>query len=450
MTRVSYPPVDSERACKSTVRFRRGRDDWCVRDGWHERLFDPTLPDWFTLEDDPRAECVKIGRARKTWRVTFGNRTVFAKVFDEGRFLDHLKRRIVGGAAKREWRASRDAEARGVPVVRPLAFGVHRGHPSRWVFLSEGLDGAVNLPDVWERIVGGVSPPERRVAAAGLIDAVARFFSTAHERGFVHGDGHANNILVRGATTGEFGPAFVDVHSARVTRRPASVRRSVGSLVQLDQYFHRRATRGERLRFLRSYLARRPSMVQCTGQPSHERRLLTRLARAAASNAARLARTRDRRLLRNGKYFSTLRLEGGWRATVILRLERRHVFPERDVPDRRESDWRAILEPLVATWGVGRAAGDAFDYDGLRVEPKRLGGLLKRLSATLRGPPHWRAFERCHKLRHRDIPSGLILAYVEHRRSGLVDATMLIRPTRAGGRPTDAMGNTGGYADGQD
>ncbi len=423
-----------------------------MREGWRACLLGPGSPDWFSLEDDPRAVRIKVGHARATWRVTIDDRTVFAKVIHQAGFVARLWRGAFGHApslalraftgvatsAEREWYASREAQRRGVCVVRSLAVGVSgvaptakaMGRALRTVLLSAGLTDAVALTDAWERNVERGPAHKRRLAATSLIEAVARLFAVAHERGFVHGDAHPNNILVRASSSGEFEAVYLDVHSARLERRAASLRRSARCLAQLDQYFQRRATRAQRLRFLRQYLARRPSMIASSSRRSARRELLRMLMPAKVAHASRLARERDRRLLRNGPCFSTLSLGGGWKATVVLRLERRHVFPEAEVPDRAEVDWRTILEPLVETAADMRAAGMSFNHQGLGVEVRRTGNFFARLMATLRGSPHRRVFERCHKQRHRDIRNELMLACAEHRRAGLVDATILIRPRR--------------------
>jgi tRNA A-37 threonylcarbamoyl transferase component Bud32 len=413
------------------VQFLHGCALWHARESWRDRLCGPAAPDWFALERDARAECVKRGYARTMWRVMLGEQVVFAKVFDVGGFADRFMRHLVGSSAEREWRASREAEARGVPVPCGIALGVHQGRLGREVFVSEGVSGAVNLADAWEQDVASVSSGRRRAAGLPLIDAVAALFATAHERGFVHGDGHPHNILVRAAPDKGFELVFVDVHSARITDGPAPVSRSVESLAQLDQHFRRRVTRPERLRFLRAYLGRRPSLMRYAGQPSGLRELLTSLARSTASGAARLARTRDRRLRGDGKYFCRFVLGDGWQATTALRLERRHVFPESDVPDRGESDWRALLAPLAASRHAALTEAGSIALSGLRIDVMRLESLRARLWATMRGSAHRRPFESCHKLRHRDVASELILGYLEHRHRGLVDVTMLIRPARA-------------------
>lgn len=470
-TKLRFGEVGSQPTCEQIVRVQHRRADWRVCRDWQDLLVGPDAPDWFALQDDPRGVCVKVGHARETWRVTIDDRVVFAKVAGDAGFVGRLKRwafghspsltvrRLVGLAtsAEREWHALREAERRGVRAVRCLAAGVRYvsptakavGSPWQTALLSEGLTDTVSLTDAWERSVerglapglgdgehkspNGSCPPDvysraaRRVGGVSLVSAVARLFALAHECGFVHGDAHPNNILMQTSPTGEREAFYVDVHSARLGRRWASPRRSLYSLAQLDQYFQRRATRTDRLRFFHQYLALRPSMSESLRRRSVRRKLLAALMRAKASHGARLARERDRRLRRDGPYFKTLSLGGGWRARVVLRLERRHVFPEPDVPDRAEADWRAILDPLVETVAGTCSAGVSFDHQGLRVEMSRTRGLLARIAATLRGSPQRRAFDRCHKQRHRDIRNELTVAVVEHRRGGLMDATMLIR-----------------------
>lgn len=412
------------------ARVRRSHADWRVREAWRELILGPEAPDWLALENAPCAVSIKAGRARTTWRVTVGSRILFAKVLDESGFLDRLKRWVAAGTGRREWRTLLEAESRGVPVVRCLAMGARSGYPRRVALVFEAVPGATNLAEAWERNAQHMSPAGRRAAGAGVVDAVARLFAVAHERGFVHGDPHADNVLVHPSEGDALRAVFLDVHSARLTRRPASLRSSLRSLAQLDQHFRRRATRTERLRFLRDYVAQRPSISERWRLDSSQRDILTALRRASASHAKRLARTRDRRLRRNGRYFATLSLGEGCKATVVLRLERRHLFPEPDMPDRTQSEWRAILAPLVETMRDAHAPDDVLDHHRLRVEIRRVEGLLKRLLAAFRGPAQRRVFERCHKRRHRDVPDGLILACVEHRSGGLVDATVLIRPSR--------------------
>lgn len=397
-------------------------------------LFDPTSPDWLMLESDPRAEVVKVGHGRTMWRVSLPWGTVFAKVVDVIRLAERWKHRLLGSAAKREWRAALEADARGVRVARCLALGVRNKPLLRTVLLSEGLPSAVGLAEVWERRVESLPQRKRRTAAQGLLDTVARLFAVAHERGLVHGDAHPGNILVTstGASDADTEAVFVDMHSARVLRGPVSPRLAADSLAQIDRYFHRRATRTERLRCLHAYLSGRPSMTRYLYEGNARRRFHQLLERASAVHKARLARHWDRRVRRTrrhtGKYFATFDVGAGWRATAALTLERRHVFPEADVPDRKIDDWRAVLRRMIDGLPDSSSCGRTFDLEGFSVEVRSIDSLPGRLSAYFGRSAQFREFEHCHKLRHRDSAAELILAYAEHRSGGLVDMTMLLRP----------------------
>ncbi len=443
IVKPEHDAVGAQQAPRRCICLHRGRAHWRIREAWQETLLGAEAPDWFALQGVRDAVSVKSGEARTTWCVRCAGRTVFAKVTHHGHLMHRLKHRLLGDALQREWRASLQAELRGVPTVRSLALGVQDGDPPQVALLSEGSPGALRLLDAWAKEVETAGNGERRIAAAGLIDTVARLFATAHERGFVHGDAHPNNVLICGSQEGQRQAVFVDVHSAKLTRRPPSLGSSLRALAQLDQYFHRCATRTERLRFLKGYLVQRPSLGESWAHRKSVRSLLATLRRASVSHAEGLARTRDRRLRRNGVYFATLELYDGWKAIVVLRLERRHVYPEGDIPDRTPSTWRALLDPLTRRLSGVPPYEMSFAEDGLQIELTRIGGLWTRLFTTLQGSADRSAFERCHKERHRDLRNELILGYAEHRSAGLVDASMLIRPRRpeapAAGR-TDPTG----------
>jgi hypothetical protein len=160
------------------------------------------------------------------------------------------------------------------------------------------------------------------------------------------------------------------------------------------------------------------------------RELVVAVMAARQRQHERLARQRDRRLRRQGKYFATVRLGCGWRAKVVLKLERRHVFAEEDVPDRSLDDWRAILTPISKAIINGRPAEDVPGGDGLEVDVRHPSNLGERVSSAWGGTQQRKVFEQCHRRRHRDEGAELILAYAEHRRMGLVNATFLVRPKR--------------------
>lgn len=410
------------------MRVARRGAVWRIRADWLERLLGPQAPDWFKLGSDPRGQRVKVGYRRTSWRVSVSDRVVFAKVIELPGPITRLKHQVFGVSVDREWRASLRAEAIGVQVVRCLALGSGTGPARRLVLLTEGLEGAANLSDAWVREVLHGQGSERQRSEAAIIDSIATLVSSAHERGFTHGDHHPNNILlVQIQRPPGVEAYYVDVHTARFASEPASIRRTLNSLAQLDQYFHRVATRTQRLRFLKRYLHKRPSLQPSGDLSVEHRRLLARLVRVTQHHAEHLARQWDRRLAGNERYFKTLAVGDGWKVTVVLALERRHVFPENHIPDRTVEDWRAILEPIVERANT-LAPGDIFDHGELCAQLGEPLGYLRRVAAVVFRTAAWREFERCHHLRHRDIFADLIMAYGEHRSNGLIDRTILVRP----------------------
>jgi hypothetical protein len=434
--------ADSPRPTGPVVVVRRGVATWFVTAGDSERLLVDSAPDWFALESSTNATCVKRGHQRSTWRVALDcGRTVFAKVFDDrGLSLPALWQRWTHNTpAEREWRVMLALRARKSPVTQPLALGVSETPRRRLVLLSEGVAGATNLIQAWsERRIATLQPLERS-SANELIGAVATLWAVSHDCGFAHPDGHPANILILTSPTGDPAAMFVDVAgglrrmpSPRASE-PVSTRRAIQSLAQLDQYFHRTATRSQRLRFWRSYWSLRKKSADVVGsrvRPGRtipaERRLLRRLFDESAVHAAALARQRDRRLRRDGKYFARLSLGDGWHATVTQQLERRHLFPEPHAPDRTAEQWRELLRSLVASSvSRERIASDPT----IRCVRCPSQGKFASVIRSLVGSPARHLFEHCHQLRHRDMAAPLALAYLERRSPlGLVSESYLVVP----------------------
>ena len=405
-----------------------------------ERLLGTEAPDWFSLSAAARAgddvRCFKRGHGRWTWRVQVGDRAVFVKVIRITGLADRLKQLVLGSPAEREWRRARDAERLCVPAVKPLAVGVQKGVVTQCVLITEELAGASDLSETWERCVASLDWGPRRSVVMDVIEPVALLFATAHHRGFIHRDAHPGNILLSSIEEGLLGAWFGDVHGARIALGRVSARRAARSLAHIDQHFQRRATRTERMRFLRSYVAGRRELAGATPTRVSQRALIDELETATRLHGERLAKQRDARMRRCGKYFSTFAV-GDWRVTAVLRLARRHVFPEPDVADWTEDHWRRMLEPLLASFDTdgggansasrvsseGRATGES-----VVLESAHPAGLIERLAWTLGSSRHRQAFERSHKLRHRDRWCPLVFAVAQHSSGGLIDRTVLVTP----------------------
>ena len=322
---------------------------------------------------------------------------------------------------------------------------IRAGRAGQSVLVTECPSQAEKLTNAWAPSPESRNSPSAIGTTTPIIEAVARLYATAHGLGFVHGDGHPDNIILSKDQDGGITAMFVDVHPSSLSRQPACAPLCCLALAQLDQHFHRRATQTQRLRFLIAYVTLRWPYGAGSATPALIRQLAGRAAALRIACSAGLARHRDRRLRRDGKYFSSVAVGNGWKATVALILERRHVFAEPSVPDRSLDEWRRILEKTLLPGDESEPPTDS----GLSVEIRRAGGVRERLTWALTGSPHRRSFERCHKLRHRDTPARLILGFAEHHSAGLIDKTALFRPDTSTSRAVLTVEETGA-SDGED
>lgn len=427
-TRLVYRRNKSGSLDGTLVSVRQGNATWIVRADWREIILSKDAPDWFHAGRQPNAHLVESGQQRAVWRIDRGDRQIFAKLVHESGLLNRIKAWLLGTHGEREWRTAMLASAAGVPIPKVIGVGVRSITSADNVLLTEAFPAAATLSVAWSRDVPPVGDKRRPDAVRRLITVVARLLAVGHRRGFAHRDAHPNNILIAANKQNVFEAVFVDTHGSRLGRGPAKERLVVRNLAHLDQYFHRLATRTERLRFLKTYLSHlTPNLAQTAGRGARCR-LVEQVTIAQAHHAARLAIRRDRRLRKTGRYFARLQLGGGWRAFVATKLERRHVFPEAKVPDRTVAEWRELLAgPLGDELGFDEAACGACDGP-VRLKRTILRRLSERLRSTLTASADRRAFESCHERRHRDMPAELVLGYAEHRTGGLVDVTILLRP----------------------
>lgn len=412
----------------SLVAIRHDDANWIIRESWRENILAADAPNWFHVDRGPGAECVESGWQRAVWRVDRNGRQIYAKVVRESGLRNRVKAWLLGTHAEREWRVVMAAAAAGVPTPTAIGVGVLATASMDSVFLTEAFPHAATLSETWARDVHNAHDSRRRLAAAGLIDVVARLLATSHRRGFAHRDGHPNNILIAVNTVGELEAAFIDTHGSRLGHGPIGRRPAVRALAHLDQYFHRLATRSERMRFLQAYQSYLTPGTLKAERDLNRKVLAAHVHAERQRHAARLAKQRDRRLRGTGSYFARLELGGGWRASVATKLERRRLFPETAVPDRTAAQWRELLA-FLPNDAAGFDDAESIAGDGLvTVEWSTFRGLLDRIRSTLAATKHRRAFEDCHRRRHSDHSAALVLGYAEHRVGGLIDATVLLRP----------------------
>ena len=429
------PPADP---VNGTVTVRARGLTWSLRPEWVSVITGDGAPNWTDLNNHPSAELIKCNPQRDVYRVRLGERAIYAKIYHPARWLDRVKNRRYGPKSRTEWRAGLFAIGCKLHTVLPVGCAVDAhdpaGAPS--VLLTEELTGAVPLDEAWLGLVATDAKTRYRGTAA-LIAAAADLIASAHRVGFWHHDLHAANLLVQSPTDAEPRVAFVDLHSAQAGT-PITEPRARRNLVQLNQWFARHATRTERLRFLKAYLARRQSPASTAPVP---RDALDRWVGAIAVDAHRHANLlwakRDRRSTRTGTYFTRLRLPGGWSGHAYVRCKRpvdgsrasRLVFsrsqwqswladPTRFFsPDRPEDVLKDSHSGTVVRAELPVDDGPPLPVICKRSRPRTW---AKRLWYLFRPARPIQTFRRGHALLNRDLPTARPLVALQRRIAGLI------------------------------
>jgi tRNA A-37 threonylcarbamoyl transferase component Bud32 len=199
-------------------------------------------------------ECVGSTVAELQVPTPDGPRAVILKRVNARSTFDALKNLFRSSAVRRSWLQGHGLCERWLPTPRPLA-ALHRYHagllPATGYLLTEKVPDAVGLP---EAVKACRDPHTLRAWAQRL----ARVVRAMHDRGVSHRDLKAPNVMLKGATNpASAEPVLIDLVGVRASAAPVPFARRAKELARLNASFLAlpHVTRGERLRFLRAYLA---------------------------------------------------------------------------------------------------------------------------------------------------------------------------------------------------
>ncbi len=422
----------------------RGRWQWRVRSNWLF-LLDKDPPDWLNLKKDSRAVAIKASDGREVWRVELGSQLVFVKICRPGRRWARCRHLLYGPDSVGEFRVAAYAAEHGIETVCPIALADApiAGREPNSILITAGLPHARPLNEFWAALENAHA--DTRCVKNELIEAVARLIAHAHQSGFGHFDLHAGNVLIDHPPDGAYRPLFVDLHNVRIGK-PVSDAAVIRNLVQFNQWFRVHAPLADRIRFLDGYLDCRDA---CQAGCAHGRRLtcdrrelLNRLNRAVHAHAKTLYATRDHRVLRNGRYFTRIDLDNGWRGHVFLEskhgLAGSRASALRFTPEQwkellqRPLDWLRVTdrrwlikESPSVTVCRARLPHPAGPVDVI-CKRSTSRNLLRRVQSLFRPSRALLTWKRANALLHRQIPTARPLAVVERRQAGLLLDSLLI------------------------
>ncbi|HEV3122078.1 MAG TPA: lipopolysaccharide kinase InaA family protein, partial [Isosphaeraceae bacterium] len=284
-----------------------GEIGWWVRPAWLEALIGPAglrLDEW---RAQGKLTTVKTGPHRTVYRADLSEGAVYVKHFRVPGFRSKVRQWVRRGKGRNEGkRAVRLAEI-GVHTITPIALGEQRKR--KFLFENYLITHAIVEMMPLDQFIERKVPqwPEMRQARVrhNLALALADLTARLHEAGFVHGDFHPGNLLVRLDQDDRPILAMIDLDALRVLRA-VKWSDARANLALLNHYFWLRCSRADRYRFLRAYLEARHS------EPPDPRAFARGIEESTRSWAERLWTRWGKRCQRTNKYFKAYRGPATW------------------------------------------------------------------------------------------------------------------------------------------
>ena len=237
-------------------------------------------------------EIVTAGRQGWTRRIETPVGTLYLKCHRWRRLMSRLRFTLARDTARREFDNLVLMEKLEIPAARPLAVGTSRnllGMPRASFLLLVGLEDTRDLETALPELAAATTDPKERARRRRALALLGGRLGRLHEAGYVDGDMHFRNILLRDAGV-DYELFFIDSPKGRVlSASTARNRARIHDLACLDKHADKWLSRCDRLRVLRGYLGRRLK--------AGDRELID----AVLERAAHLMRKRERKLAEDAK-----------------------------------------------------------------------------------------------------------------------------------------------------
>ncbi|MFQ5801290.1 MAG: lipopolysaccharide kinase InaA family protein [Candidatus Methylomirabilales bacterium] len=375
---------------------------WLVAEEDRERLLAAARSGW-------SGQVQRIAPQRRVVQIEGKAGPLLLKHFRTRGMAASLKVLLRGSLASQEWTALRKVRRLGLPVPKPVALGERKGLFHReGLLVTEALEDALPLG---EYLFG-----DRRVRGQRrwqVVRGAARLLRRMHDAGVSHRDLHLGNILVRpAASTAEL--FLIDLQRVDMG---ASVSQKVRwrDLATLHGGCLE-ASRTDRLRFLKTYLAGPPPLL------IDLKPLVAHLERRGIRHRFRVWRGRRQRCIAENQEFCPVRVGGltgfarraSWNESLQHLFEGPHgIFSRPGVYLLKDS--RTTTAGLVPS-PPGVLFVKRYNYQGW-------GYALKDLFRASRARRVWIA---ANSLRMRGIPTPIPCAYLKRRRFRVLLESYLI------------------------
>lgn len=380
---------------------------WWLRPGWERVLLGADgsglkLDAW---RGDGRLHVVKSGPHRVVYRVDLPDESLFIKHFLVPNLQSVMRQWFRRGKGRNEAKRAEQLASLGVPTFVPVALGERRKH--KFLFdnflVTRGIPDSMPLDRFVEERLDAVPAESRARLRRQLAEQLGAVTANLHEGGFLHIDFHPGNVLVQLDASHNPRLFVIDLDALRVGR-VVDAEDARDNLALLNHYFWTRASRTDRLRFVRAYLkGRRLEGVS-------PKRFAIEIEDATRSWAERLWRRWGKRCLGSNKYFERYR---SWRSRAVASrdLDATTVRTLLRAPDGpfgwpgakmlKDSRTTTVTEVTMPVEGVPR-----------QVIYKRFNRkkILDPIYTLFRPSRAWRAWQNGQHLASRGIPTPKNLA----------------------------------------
>jgi tRNA A-37 threonylcarbamoyl transferase component Bud32 len=354
---------------------------------------------------------IKDGPNRAIYRVQLSSLDLHIKQYRPRGFRSRIREMLRTNKAQQEFQRAAEIRSRGIATPEPLAWGLERtgfGQSAGWL-ITRTMPGT-SLLELFSRHsrAGGNDGASR---AYEFTQNLAAFIARLHDAGVVQTDFHPGNILVDlDSEPPRF--ALLDLHGVRVGEPCAWAERRE-NLIIFNRYFSLRASRSDRLRFWRAYVA-----AVCACEIPTPEQLSREIERLTLRSNRQFWTARDRRSLVSNRYFRRVSKDG-LRGIVVSDLDTTTTHAILSNPDSALAN-----SDLLIKKGRSSTVADFSASVGGRSMP----AILKRFNAIdardpwlalIRRSPVMRSWVNGHGLRERCLPTARPLAVLHRYRNGL-------------------------------